>query len=237
MIHIALINGSTFLDDRDVEAIVPALNTQIGHLGHAGYPIVAEVHHYRQVPPASAWQLVLLDDSDVADALGYHENTLSGRPLGKAFVGDATRAGLNWTVTVSHELVEMLVDQTASLVYDLGTNAAGESVGVAWEACDPVEADRDGYTIDGVQVSDFITPNWFLRGSPGPYDWARRLSKPLTLRPGGYASICHDGSWSQIRAQLGAPGETSRARFSHRWRRRAKRRAPDDVFETDGAGE
>lgn len=61
------------------------------------------------------WWLVLLDTSDEAGYLGYHEATIDGMPLGKVFVKTAEAANRAWSVTASHELLEMLADPWLNL--------------------------------------------------------------------------------------------------------------------------
>jgi hypothetical protein len=59
------------------------------------------------------------------------------------------------------------------------------------EVCDPVEA--DSYLVDGVKISDFITPAtaWFNDGVGQRYDFMGLLAKqPFWIRPGGYAQFC-----------------------------------------------
>lgn len=234
MTTVAIINRSSVLSPNDVEAFARAATIQATHLGQAGYPIFASAVAVKEGDrfPTGAWKLYLDDRSDVEGAGGYHETTGEGNPVGRAFVKDAMEYGLDWTVTASHEFVEMLVDPWAVLAVDIG-----RGIWVAWEACDPVEADADGYAVnvtlaDGshraVRLSDFITAAWFTEGSTGRMDWTRRLKNPLTLRPGGYASLQVDGEWTQEVANRRAPGEpVSRVEFSHRIVRRAARWAPD----------
>ena len=63
----------------------------------------------------------------------------------------------------------------------------------ALEVCDAVEADRLGYEIDGVLVSDFITPSWFEPTHADRVDFKRRILKPLQLAEGGYISVLECG--------------------------------------------
>jgi hypothetical protein len=56
------------------------------------------------------WQISVTDDPDQAGALGYHEMTSRGTPLGKVFARLDPQSGASWTVTLSHELLEMLAD-------------------------------------------------------------------------------------------------------------------------------
>ncbi len=59
----------------------------------------------------------------------------------------------------------------------------------ALEVCDAVEDDRLGYKIDGVLVSDFITPAWFEPTAADRIDVKQHLSTHLELARGGYISV------------------------------------------------
>jgi hypothetical protein len=65
-------------------------------------------------PLPGSWWLVILDDSDQAGTLGYHDLTDEAMPLGKVFVKTAQAAGIKWTVTASHELLELLADRQST---------------------------------------------------------------------------------------------------------------------------
>jgi hypothetical protein len=68
--------------------------------------------------------------------------------------------------------------------------------------CDAVEADRLGYEIDGVLVSDFVTPSWFELTQADRIDFKQRMGKSLELAAGGYISVLNaGGQWKQIAAQ------------------------------------
>lgn len=144
--------------------------------------------------PAGAWWLVILDNSDMANALGYHDLTAEGLPMGKVFAVTDQQYHLQSSVTASHELLEMLGDpRLDDLKGPLTVNA--QNVLYACEVCDAVEADQLGYSINGIQVSDFVTPAWFHPGLPGPYSFVATLkgrnanvTQPLQLSRGGYIS-------------------------------------------------
>src|SRR6266571_4314023 len=75
----------------------------------------------------TSWWLVILDTSDVADALGYHDFTPAGRPIGKVFAQSDIMDNLEWTVTASHELLEMLADpDIVRTVFVQETNTSGK---------------------------------------------------------------------------------------------------------------
>jgi hypothetical protein len=72
----------------------------------------------------------------------------------------------------------------------------------ALEICDAVEDDKLGYEIDGVLVSDFITPAWFEPTCADRIDFNKHLSKQLELARGGYISFFDPSSgWTQINAK------------------------------------
>src|SRR5262249_6943586 len=59
--------------------------------------------------PAGAWGLVFTDTADQAGALGYHDLTPAGLPLGHVFVQTSARNREPTSVVASHELAEMLL--------------------------------------------------------------------------------------------------------------------------------
>jgi hypothetical protein len=111
-------------------------------------------------------------------------------------------------VTLSHELLEVLADPW------INWYAQGPDGKVyALEVCDAVEADELGYMIDGVLLSDFITPSWFEPTQADRVDFKQRISKPLQLASGGYISVLNASGWTQIAAQdVGIPLGSRRQR-------------------------
>jgi hypothetical protein len=101
-------------------------------------------------------------------------------PLGKVFARLDLRSGASWTVTLSHELLEMLADPWINWCAQ-----GSDSRVYALEVCDEVEADVLGYEIDGVLVSDFVTPAWFDPAQADCFDFKRHISRPLQLASGG----------------------------------------------------
>jgi hypothetical protein len=226
-IHIAITNSSTVLTDDQVQAAVPALQIQVHRDFAPVWGIDADLTFIPQggpIPPTS-WQLVVFDNSDQAGALGYHDLTPQGLPLGKIFAGTDIQYGEQWTVTASHELLEMLGDPDINLTaFVQSTDTAGRLY--AYEVCDACEADNLGYQINGVLVSDFVYPAWFesfWQQGATQFDQQGRISAPFQLLAGGYIGIFDvsaGSGWSQITAQ-GAPHEyKARARVGSRRERR-----------------
>ncbi len=234
-IKVAVINASTTLSDADVRAAVPALQVQIHRDFEPAWGIDADLSFVSKGGTAApgAWWLVILDTSDAPGALGYHDVTPEGLPLGKVFVETDRRLGLLWTVTASHELLEMLADPEVNLTVFI---ESGPTTGTlyAYEVCDACEADEFGYAIGGVMVSDFVYPAWFesfrKKGSTR-FDYQSKIDDPFGLLPGGYIGVYEvmSGSgWTQVIAEPGAGASPigSRVRDRSRHARTAARRIP-----------
>lgn len=189
-------NISTVLTDTQVLDVLPAMRRQTYHVREWWRTSVEDMI-FGEPPIPEAWQIIIADDSDQPGALGYHDFTPGGRPISYVFAKTALDNGYAWTVTFSHELVEMIADPWISALMQ-----TGDTQFHALELGDPVEADALGYLIHAhnhapVLVSDFVTPNWFVPGSPGVYDYRRHCSEPLEVLEGGYAYI-YDGGWYAV---------------------------------------
>ena len=229
-IQISLINQSTVLSDADVKAALPALQTQVHRDFAPVWGTDADLAFVGagQNPAPGSWWLGVFDNSDVADALGYHDITTEGLPLGKIFAGTDLQTGQSWTITASHELLEMLGDPDINLtVLVQSSDTAGRLY--AYEVCDACEADNLGYLIDGVRVSDFVFPSWFESfRAPGSakFDQQGQISQPFQLLPGGYIGIFDIGSgtgWTQLNAAKPLTALQRPRLGSRRERRRALR--------------
>ncbi len=226
-IQVAVINASTVLKDPAVQAAIPALQAQVHRDFAPAWGIDADLTFVPQntPPPAGAWWLVVLDNSDQAGALGYHDLTNEGLPLGKVFAGSDLQYGYKWTVTASHELLEMLGDPDIDLtVFVQLTDTTGTLY--AYEVCDACEADNFGYDINGTTVSDFVYPAWFesfRQTGSTQFDYGKYINQPLELLAGGYVGVFDVGSgtgWHQKTAEGSAFKFDMRPRVGSRRERR-----------------
>jgi len=234
-IHISVCNNSTLFSDKDLPALCNALQIQVSRDFYPIWGIDAQIFYTPsgQHPSADHWVLGLFDDSDVAGALGFHDVSPTDLPIGKAFVRTTQADGMQISVTVSHELLEMLGDQSVSMASQDG------NIFWAYENCDAVEADNLGYEITipvgwngagtKVLVSDFVTKAWWDRSAPGPYDFMGHIKQPLALAPGGYISFLDlnnlQNGWQQVTAKTATPAEQVKAR-PHVGSRRSRRALP-----------
>lgn len=192
-------NRSSIVPEQDFRNWLMAQQLQLDNEFSQEWDVSVELLDSKDsVIPQHAWTFELLDTSDVQGAAGYHNEY--GQPIAKAFALTDKQHGLNWTVTASHEIMETLADP------DINRNVlVRHGIGlalIAYEVCDPCEADQLGRVYAGVLLSDFVTRKWYIPGSMGQMDANNHIHSPLTLAPGGYFSeldlaLPHNG-WRQV---------------------------------------
>lgn len=223
---LAVLNRSTVLSDSEVHAISSALQKAVSRDFAKAWGIDASMKFIgarTMTGWEGRWNLLVLDDSDVANALGYHDVTPEGLPLGKVFAGTDLKYGAKVSVTFAHELFEMLLDPWISLCAE----DSRRGVFVAYEASDAVEADELAYDVDGVAVSDFVLPAFFdptaLGRAGAEFSFGGHVHRPFELAPGGYELLYIPGrGWTQRTARKVEEGELSsdRPRVGSRRERR-----------------
>ena len=136
--------------------------------------------------------LYLWDNVDVENALGYHDRNNRGIPFGFVFTELSKQLGESWTVTFSHEALELIADPEVNLLVQ-GPHPVDPSRDVFhwYEMCDAVQAET--YEIDGIAVSNFVLPLYFTASEEtgGRNDFLGRSHNGKTLKsfgvnPGGY---------------------------------------------------
>lgn len=223
---IACINRSSVYSDDDMAKLVPALRK---FLDNCFIPIWGT--------PASltlatddvqgAWSLVMLDDADAADALGYHDLTKDGYPISKVFVKTTLAGGEKISTTACHELAEMLVDPAANLWAQHPKGAM-----FAYEMCDACEEEE--FLIDGIAMSDFVTPAYFEGfRAPGSarFDYLKIIKHPFQILHGGYAITSEAGRVNNV---FGSQAKREKfAREDRRYHRSEYRKPITDTQEIE----
>lgn len=227
-IKVAIINASTVIKDADLLAAVKALQIQVTRDFAPPWGVDADlifVPKGSKAPGGKTWWLAVLDNTDEADALGYHDLTPQGRPIGKVFAKTDIDSGASWTNTLSHELLEMLADPDINLTVLVEEESSRGRL-YAYEVCDACEDDSLGYKINGILVSDFVYPEYFessrKKGS-AQFDYGKHISQPFQILKGGYLSIFDIGSgngWQQITARKANCTYAMRPRIGSRRERR-----------------
>ena len=202
---IAFVRQTNCLTDDLVASYVRAQQAQLDqHFQHwYGLNAYCIVSKAGDPIPVDAWEVLLLDNSDEADALGYHDDTgPHGHPRAKVFVKDAIADGLSWTTSASHEVLEMLADPMIDKTVKIQVGPSHFEY--AYEVCDAPEDDRYAYPILGHHMSAFVTPAWFDPDGNGQLTFpeVHAIQHPFALAPGGYiGQRINGGPWEQRMAR------------------------------------
>jgi len=195
VIQIGLVDTTKKLDPQLVQAVAAALNIQVTRDLTQFWNISATVVYLSdpQKAPSGVWPVRLVKSLPPGEG-GFHLDK-HNQPYAEVI---ATSASDGWTVAASHEVLEMLVDPYGNrLQSSRSIEIAGKKIQdgngqfeYLVEACDPCEADKYAYPIQGVAVSDFLTPHFYdPMVTPGTrYSFTGALKAPRQILPGGYIS-------------------------------------------------
>lgn len=207
VIQVGLVDTTGSLDPDLVQSVAAALNIQVTRDLPQFWNVSATVI-YLSSPhkvPAGVWPVQLVKSLPPGEG-GFHLDKHK-QPYSKVI---ASPQNEGWTIAASHETLEMLVDpygnrMQSSVEIDIkgGKIVDGPGqYGYLVEACDPCEDDKYGYTINGVVVSDFITPHYYdLLDTPGTrYSFTGAIKSPRQILPGGYISFVNHAAdeWQQV---------------------------------------
>lgn len=231
-IVVSVINHSEgVVTDDACQALVAALQTQVTRDFAPAWGVDATLTFVPTggKPDPGTWWLSILKNSDRAIALGYHDLTPDGLPIGKSFAGTDGDFGHSWTVTASHELLEMLADPHVNLTVFVHPTPADRKL-YTYEICDPCQDDSFSYDIGTVKVCDFVYPAYF-QSSPQPsgtkFDHLGHLQKPVpALLDFGYINafdVNSGADWHPVSAAT-IDGAPVRGRSPSRRERRVRPR-------------
>ena len=188
--RVAVMNRSSLADD-EIQKAVNALQTQLHRDFAPAWGIDAELTLVSKgsEPEPKSWWLVIQDEPDYAEAVGYHTVTAEGLPLVSISVLNAKRVGFEWTLAASHEILEMLANPSLNLTVFSSKDGKKGRLYVR-EICDPVA--KLDYKIDGVVVSNFVYPAWFesfRKRDSATFDYCGQVSAPFERAPSGYSTV------------------------------------------------
>jgi hypothetical protein len=172
--------------------------------------------------PSGTWPMYLLDVPQAG--FGVHLDG-GGAPFAEV------RAGDGWTLAASHLLLEMIADPRGDRLMDgpdFDSCLTHRRVRYLVEVCEPCRTFH--YVIDGVDVSDFVTPDYY-RADGMAMDFLRLLRRPLEVRRGCSLSWQDpsDRHWHRKRAD-GSLARSSEPIDPSRGARQDHERAfPDDA--------
>ena len=193
-------NGA--VSDEELQVAIRAINRQIAHDFTPYWSLGAELRlegRSEKKPTKHSLAdmrgdavLYVWDEVDADGALGYHDKNDRGIPYGFVFTDLSKELEEPWSVTLSHEALELIGDPETNLLV-VGPNPTDRRKKVFhwYEMCDAVQA--ESYDVDGIMVSNFVLPLYFTSSDErgGRNDFLGRSYKGKTLQsfgvnPGGY---------------------------------------------------
>ena len=188
--ELAVINESD-LTDEEVWRGINAVNRQVteDYSPHWGGRLHLELDPR---PEGLDYALRIRNESTLEDAAGHHTINTTRAQFGRVLGEVALNTGFEWTVILSHEVLEMLANPSVNkYAIDWHTGLI-----TPMEICDPVQA--TAYDIDGVLVSDFVLPTYYesdIRHRDCAFH--TRGVRPFAVPEGGYA-IRFNQNWEEV---------------------------------------
>jgi hypothetical protein len=178
----------------DLARVAAAINLQVSRDFAPIWQVTATVSALPDpdsIPPG-VWPVFLVDDTGYEGAEGLHLTKLN-QPYA------LVRVGPSWSLTVAHEVLEMLVDPSGNklqsstaiaVVNGSVQDVPGRKVEYLVEVADPSENAENAYFIDDVLVCDFYTPNFFdpAAASGVRYSFSGKITRPRQVLKNGYIS-------------------------------------------------
>lgn len=191
--HIALVPKGQRVDMSEVASVAAAISIQIVRDFAPIWGISATVSAFTKPNdvPVGYWPIYVEESSQMPSGVrGLHLDNRK-QPYAVVEFGD------HWSLSASHECLEMLVDPSGNRLQASPLLEAAVQQGLALHQvqyvvgiCDPVEDAQYGYQINGHLMSDFFTPHFY-----GPatcnglrYDYVGALSGPLEVLENGSIS-------------------------------------------------
>jgi hypothetical protein len=195
LIQVGLADKTGEIDAELLQATAAALNVQVTRDLSQFWDVQASVSHLPNPKkiPAGVWPVFLVKELPPGEG-GFHMDK-HNQPYAEV-IGSA--GSEEWTIDASHETIEMLVDPYGNRLQNATSieikngkieDGTGEFAYLV-EACDPCEADDYTYAIQGIAVSDFLTPRFYDPvKTPGTrYSFTGAITAPRQILPGGYIS-------------------------------------------------
>jgi hypothetical protein len=196
--HVALVSEESSISMSELMEVAAALDKQATRdLGPAwGVQATVTACSRLEQVPLDYWPIIIKDDIGDPNALGYHTDR-HRQPY------SLVKFDEGWTVTCSHECIEMLVDpQGSRMVAGQSPVASQGKVRFLVEPCDPSEAST--YKCNDIDVSDFYFPAYFEPEQPGApqkqCSYTGALTRPRQVIQGGYLSwhVPSSDEWWQL---------------------------------------
>ena len=207
---ISLINhAKNVIEDEDLHSIIRAINRQIKHDFEPYWSMGAivrlegkslDLNHDDDLGKIYPMDmrgdaiLYLWDKTTPSSAIGFHEKHFHGIPYGVVYTEMCDRLKENYSVAISHEILELIADANVNC-FAMGPHPNPEEDGrkvFHWfEVCDAVQAEQ--YVIDEVEVSNFVLPLYYTeseeKGSRNDFLCRKndgQILQSFSVKKGGY---------------------------------------------------
>lgn len=184
--QLALVSETQGISLANISPISAALQKQITRDLAPIWNVQATVDSFESLEsvPSGYWKIVLTDKLKPSQGDGIHEDH-NGQPFA------LVRARQGWSLSASHEALEMLVDPSGQRMVS-GQSPLPEQGRVDFlvEICDPCEAPDFAYCVNGISVSDFVTPNYYdpVANNSVRYSFRGAIKMPRQVLKDGYLS-------------------------------------------------
>ncbi|HEY4382330.1 MAG TPA: hypothetical protein VGN01_18415 [Acidobacteriaceae bacterium] len=207
VIQVGLVDLTGEIKPDLVHSAAAALNLQVTRDLPQFWSVTASVMYLPDPKkvPAGVWPVQLVKSLPPGEG-GFHSDKHK-QPYSKVI---ATKSDTSWTIDASHEILEMLVDPygnrlQSSVAIKIVKGKIQDGTGqfnYLVEACDPCEDNKYAYTINGIAVSDFITPHYYdpMATVGTRYSFTGAIKGPRQILPGGYISWVNveQDEWQQL---------------------------------------
>jgi hypothetical protein len=184
--EVAIVSETSAVSAREVMRVAAALQKQVARDFALIWEVTGTVDPFGDLEdvPLGYWPVIIRDDIGFAGAAGIHLDE-DGQPFA------LVQASNDWSLTASHEVLEMLADPFGNRLVAGNSVRPGQGrVEYLVEVCDPSEAANFGYTVNGVMASDFYSPRFFdpVAAEGVRYSFTSAITKPRQVLRGGYLS-------------------------------------------------
>jgi hypothetical protein len=184
--NVALVTEESAIPMSELSAVAAALQKQATRDFGPLWKIESTVTAFQTLEqlPLDYWPVIIKDNIGDPDAAGYHDDE-HGQPF------SLVQYSQGWTLTASHEVLEMLGDPFGRRLVAGQSPVQGQGrVRFLVEVCDHSEAAEFSYSVNGIQVSDFYTPHYFdpVTSPSVRYSYTGAITAPRTVLKGGYLS-------------------------------------------------
>ena len=195
LIQVGLADKTGQIEPELIQSVAAALTIQVSRDLPQFWNVQASVTYLPTATkiPAGVWPVFLVKSLPPGEG-GFHLDK-HNQPYAEIIAAPNSDA---WTIDASHETIEMLVDPAGNRLQNSTSieivngkiqDGTGE-FGYLVEACDPCEADNYAYPVQGVALSDFITPHFYdpIVTTGTRYSFTGAIKAPRQILPGGYIS-------------------------------------------------